>query len=223
MRLVCLRTGLNLSPVPSPSKSALLGTLVRVLYPQALPLLRSVPKPPVLELCPQATVRKPPQARNEQGHAAPSRTAYFQQRQILTGHVKSGNRDEIATHNPWSYPMKMRLRTRPLFIALAAIPIFAVTACFAMLLLAGSSAGGTLASGRSVITYSDAITLKSAFSADTATIETAGKQIIVSPTALVVDGISVAEIDGKVTDVEVHINSGIVSFIADGRPVAISR
>lgn len=97
--------------------------------------------------------------------------------------------------------------------------IVATVGCGIMLLLAavaGGSAGGTLASGRSVMTYSDGLMLTSTFSADTATIRTAGHTIVVAPTELTVDGRTVAKIDESVAGVNVHVQDGTVEFEADG-------
>lgn len=104
-------------------------------------------------------------------------------------------------------------------ISLISVPIFAIMACIALAMLAGGSAGGVLASGRSVMTYSDSISLSSSFSADTATIYTAGKEIIVRPTTLIVDGVTLASIEENVADVQVHVKRGLVTFVADGKPV----
>lgn len=89
-------------------------------------------------------------------------------------------------------------------------------------MFAGGSAGGTLPSGRSVMTHSDSISLSSTFSSDTATIETAGKKILVQPTSLIVDGVTVANIDKDVADVQVRVNRGVITFVADGTPVQTS-
>lgn len=105
---------------------------------------------------------------------------------------------------------------------LLAIPLLLITVLLAAAMLAGGSAGGTLASGRSVMTHSDSISLSSTFSSDTVTIETAGKKILVLPTSLVVDGVVVATIDKEVADVQVRVKRGIITFVADGTPVATS-
>jgi hypothetical protein len=102
---------------------------------------------------------------------------------------------------------------------LIAIPLLLITVLLAAAMFAGGSAGGTLASGRSVMTHSDSISLSSTFTSDTATIETAGKKILVQPTSLVVDGVIVAEIDKDVADVQVRVKRGVITFVADGTPV----
>lgn len=83
----------------------------------------------------------------------------------------------------------------------------------------GGSAGGTLSTGRNVVTHSDAVSLSSAFSKDTATVKTAGKTIVVAPASLIVDGIKVAEIDERVSNVEVSVKRRVITFVADGKPV----
>ncbi len=113
---------------------------------------------------------------------------------------------------------KRRIKT--ILIALAALPVLAIIALVVTAMFAGGSAGGTLASGRSVMTYSDSISLTSSFTSDTATIETAGTQIVVKPTSLMVNGTTVAEIDEEVTDVQVLVKYGVITFVADGSPVA---
>jgi hypothetical protein len=78
------------------------------------------------------------------------------------------------------------------------------------------SCGGGLQSGRAVNAYSDTIWLYSESTADTATIKTPGKTILVQPTAILVDGVKVADIDENVADVRVRIKRGDVSIVADG-------
>lgn len=90
-------------------------------------------------------------------------------------------------------------------------------------MVSGGSAGGTLASDRSVVTHSDSFSLSSTFTSDTATIETAGKKIVVQPTSLVVDGVVVATIDADVSEVQVRVKQGVVTFEADGTRVVTSR
>ena len=107
-------------------------------------------------------------------------------------------------------------------VLLIAIPLLAITILLAIVIFAGGSAGGTLASGRSVMTHSDSISLSSTLSSDTATIETAGKKILVQPTLLIVDGMIVANIDKDVADVQVRVKRGVVTFVADGTPVETS-
>ena len=82
---------------------------------------------------------------------------------------------------------------------------------------------GRLASGSAVNASSDSINLSSQFGEDTAEIHTAGKTILVQPTALVVDGVKVADIDKDVADVRVDVKRGVVSFVADGKPVELVR
>ena len=82
---------------------------------------------------------------------------------------------------------------------------------------------GRLASGRAVNASSDSVDLSAQFGKDTAEILTAGKTILVQPTALVVDGVKVADIDKDVADVRVDVKRGVVSFVADGKPVELLR
>jgi len=102
---------------------------------------------------------------------------------------------------------------------------FASIVILAALVSAGCSGSshGRLASGRAVNVYSDSINLSAQFGEDTAKIETAGKVILVQPTALVVDGVKVADIDKDVADVRVDVKRGVVSFVADGKPVELLR
>ena len=106
---------------------------------------------------------------------------------------------------------------------LIGVPLLAIAIVGIVLLgaamLAGGSAGGTLSSGRSVMTYSDSVSLSSTFSPDTATIEISGKKILVQPTSLIVDGTIVANIKKDVADVQVHVKRGVVTFVADGTAV----
>ncbi len=105
---------------------------------------------------------------------------------------------------------------------LIAVPLLVSTILLATAMLAGSSAGGTLSSGRSITTHSDSVWLSSMFSSDTATIETAGRKIVVQPTSLLVDGVTVANIEKDVADVQVRVQRGVVTFVADGTPVQTS-
>ncbi|MBI1323203.1 hypothetical protein GC170_08445 [bacterium] len=105
-------------------------------------------------------------------------------------------------------------------MAILVIPLFSATLMLAAAALAGGSAGGTLSTGRSVMTYSDSLNLNSTFSHDTATIRTAGMTIIVKPTNLEVDGAEVATIGNDVSNIEVRVKRGKVTFVADGEPVA---
>ncbi|MEX1233187.1 MAG: hypothetical protein WEB58_23250 [Planctomycetaceae bacterium] len=102
---------------------------------------------------------------------------------------------------------------------LIAVPLLAFTILLATAMLAGGGAGGVLQSGRSVMANSDTIWLSSTFSYDTATIEMPGKKIVVNPTSLVVDGVTVAKIDKDAADVQVRVKRGVVTLVADGAPV----
>ena len=113
-------------------------------------------------------------------------------------------------------------RRLPITICLLVVllPICAGLSFLAFAMFSGGSAGGTLASGRSVLTYSDSMFLSSELRGDTAVIKTDGKIIVVKPTTLVVDGANVACIDERVSVVEVTIKNGMINFVADGKTVA---
>ena len=100
------------------------------------------------------------------------------------------------------------------------LPIFAALSFVIFAMFSGGSAGGTLASGRSVMTYSDSIFLSSELRGDTAIIKTDGKTIVVNPTTLVIDGANVAIIDEEVSAVQVTVKKGVVNFVVDGKTVA---
>lgn len=112
-----------------------------------------------------------------------------------------------------------KLRIRSLLIG---IPLVAIVALLVAAMFAGGSAGGTLPSGRSVMAHSDSMWLSSTLASDTATIETAGRKILVQPTSLIVDGVTVANIDQDVSDVQVRVKRGVITFVADGAPVPTS-
>ena len=110
--------------------------------------------------------------------------------------------------------------------------VFVTLGCLFVLLLiclavamqfSTSSAGGTLASGRTVTTQSDSWYISSGFSNDTATIETAGHSIVVAPTQLTVNGAIYATVAKNVKAVGVTVDDGEISFTADGEPVPTYR
>ena len=102
---------------------------------------------------------------------------------------------------------------------LAALVAFVVIA----LQFASGSAGGTLESGRSVMTYADSWYLGTEFQGDTATIRTAGHTIVVAPTQLSVDGKMLATMDKSIAAVDVTVRDGEIWFVADGTEVARCR
>ena len=116
-------------------------------------------------------------------------------------------------------------RANKLKLTLAAILLLAMAMASILLAaifaggFAGGSAGGTLSTGRNVMAHSDSLSLSKVFSSDTATIETAGMTIVVQPSSLIVDGTTVAFIDKDVSDVQVKVKQGLVTFEADGKPV----
>jgi hypothetical protein len=82
------------------------------------------------------------------------------------------------------------------------------------------SAGGTLASGRSVMTTSTSLSLSSSFSRDTATIETGGHTIVVAPNTLTVDGRKLATIDPAIKSIDVLVEGDAVRFLSNGKVLA---
>lgn len=124
-----------------------------------------------------------------------------------------------------SFPSRMEAVMLKRFALLATLMLGLVTllGSIALVLGSGSSAGGTLVSGRSVMTRSDSWYLSSTFSADTATIQTAGRSIVVAPGELRVDGQKVASVDSSAKLVEVLVRGDTISFVADGMTVASSR
>lgn len=87
----------------------------------------------------------------------------------------------------------------------------------------GGSASGRLANGRSVQARSDAWSLQTRFSGDTAMIDTAGYKIVVAPQELKVNGKPVAKIDAAVKAVDVNVQDGTVTFMANGKSVGTYR
>ena len=82
------------------------------------------------------------------------------------------------------------------------------------------SAGGTLASGRSVMTTSTSLSLSSSFSRDTATIETGGHTIVVAPNTLTVDGRKLATIDPAIKSIDVLVEGDAVRFLSNDKVLA---
>ncbi len=110
-------------------------------------------------------------------------------------------------------------RSRAILVLVVVTPVLIACTFLTAVMLAGGSAGATLATGRSVFAHSDSLSLSSRFSSDTATIETAGRTIVVKPTRLMVDGTTVATINENVSNVEIRIKRGVITFLADGQPV----
>ena len=98
---------------------------------------------------------------------------------------------------------------------LIAVPLLAITMLIAIVVIPGSSAGGPLRSGRAIVAKSDSIYCWCTFASNTATINTGRKEIVVQPTALLVDGVAVADIDEDVAFVQVQGKRGLVTFVAD--------
>jgi hypothetical protein len=114
--------------------------------------------------------------------------------------------------------MRKRL-SAALYIACAGLFVVALLV-LAIGFVSGGSAGGTLATGRSVQATSDSWQLSSQFSADTATIDTAGYTIVVAPAHLQVDGQTIAPLHPAAKAVTVHVEDGTITFTADGTSVA---
>ena len=100
----------------------------------------------------------------------------------------------------------------------ATLVLFAVV-FVALVSLAGSSAGGTLSSGRTVMAFSDTLYLCSESSKESATITANFRKIVVHPTSLIVDGRKVGDLDEAVRAVEVRVKFGAITFLADGKDV----
>ena len=113
-------------------------------------------------------------------------------------------------------------RTR-ILAGIVGVPLFAMLCLVTIAASSGGSAGGTLRSGRTVVTRSDSLFLSSEFSADTATIRSGRRSIVVRPASLSVDGVVIASIDPDATDVRVTVADGDVAFVVDGQPVRISE
>lgn len=107
------------------------------------------------------------------------------------------------------------------YLLMLSIPLMLIAL---LRLISGSSAMGTLSSGRSVEIKSDSHSITARFNKDTATIHTSGKTIIVGPTNISIDSIDVATIDEQARRVQVDVKNGTATFLADGKPVeAIKR
>lgn len=89
----------------------------------------------------------------------------------------------------------------------------------ALVSLFGSSAGGTLSSGRTVLVVSDTVYLCSEFSKESATITANNRKIVVHPKSLIVDGRKVGDLDEAARAVEVRVKFGTITFLADGKDV----
>lgn len=82
-----------------------------------------------------------------------------------------------------------------------------------------SSLGGTLPGGRSVSASANHWFMGMETNGDIATIRTAGRTIVVAPTALSVDGAPAASIPAETKSVTIRVENGEVDFVADGRRV----
>ena len=77
-----------------------------------------------------------------------------------------------------------------------------------------------LASGRLVTVHSDAWSISTDFTEDTASIRTAGRNIVVDATEVRVDDDLRVFIDGAAKSVIVEVNGDKITLIADGRTLA---
>ena len=103
-----------------------------------------------------------------------------------------------------------------LLFAAAAVLFFATTSV-------STSSVSTLANGRTVTAISDGWGgLDASDTKDTTTINMAGHKIVVSPTAVMVDGRLYAPIDETVKSVTINAHKGELTFEADGAPLAPS-
>jgi hypothetical protein len=88
-----------------------------------------------------------------------------------------------------------------------------------LLTFATGSAGCTLASGRSIDVVSNGWSIALSNSADTATIDTAGRNIVVAPNYVQIDGRRIASIDPATKAVEVKVVRGGIAIVGDGQSV----
>ena len=103
-----------------------------------------------------------------------------------------------------------------LLFAAAAVLFFATTSV-------STSSVSTLSNGRTVTAHSDGWGgLDAADTKDTTTIKMAGHKIVVSPAAVMIDGLRYATIDEKVKSVTINAHKGELTFEADGAPLAPS-
>jgi hypothetical protein len=103
-----------------------------------------------------------------------------------------------------------------LFVALFGVVLF-------ILMSTSTSTGATLASGRSVNASVDSFFIAMETNNNTATVRTIRHTVVVTPTNLQVDGRLIATIAPSTQSVDVAINDGEVTFIADGQTISGSR
>ena len=83
------------------------------------------------------------------------------------------------------------------------------------------SCGGTTQNGRCVMAHSDTWYVDCDFKDDTATITTPGNVVVVSPTVIDVDGQTQIPIVESTATVDVQINHGAITLVADGKILAV--
>jgi hypothetical protein len=88
-----------------------------------------------------------------------------------------------------------------------------------LLTFATGSAGCTLASGRSIDVISNGWSIAMSNSADTATIDTGGRNIVVAPNYVQIDGRRIASLDSATKAVEVKVANGGITIVGDGQSV----
>ena len=110
-------------------------------------------------------------------------------------------------------------------LVILVLPAIVVVGLFMWVLMAGvpASASGTLNSGRSILVNSNSVYLALGLDGDIATINTAGRELVVKPTELLVDGVHVGDVDLAASKVEIIVKRGSVDFIADGNAVKKSN
>jgi hypothetical protein len=88
---------------------------------------------------------------------------------------------------------------------------------------ARAGVGCTLETGRDVAVSASGWSCGLASTKDTATIDAAGHKIVVAPQFLQVDGRRVATIDSTIKSINVDATKRTISFVGDGRTIAIWR
>lgn len=83
----------------------------------------------------------------------------------------------------------------------------------------GGSTSGTLASGRSVTVNADEWYLETMYSGDTAQIKTPKFLIMVAPEQVTVNAKPIATIESAVKAVDVNVQNGTVTILANGKSV----
>tara|TARA_R110002095_G_scaffold215691_3_gene210621 strand:+ start:21599 stop:21973 length:375 start_codon:yes stop_codon:yes gene_type:complete len=93
-----------------------------------------------------------------------------------------------------------------------------VAGVFIQAATSGGSTSGTLASGRSVTVSTDEWYLETMYSGDSAQIKTPKFIIMVAPEQVTVNGKPIATIESAVKAVDVNVQIGTVTILANGKP-----